>query len=324
MWREGYVAAGNTRLFVRALGHGEDVALLLHGWPQDGSSWRRVAPLLVDAGYRVVAPDLKGFGRSEAPRTGYDAATLADEISQLIKGLHAERVVLVGHDWGGVIAVATAFRHPGRVQALVVASAPLRRLDLRASWHVPLLNLPVLPELAFRVAARPILGAAIRAASVVREPFTDEVLDTYAEAVSAHPAAWLRYYRGLSRRAVVRAVTRPVRRRVPLLRGPDDAHRMRVPATVVWGEDDPVTPFHLATGVAADLNADLVPVPGTGHFVPEEHPLALARAVVAVAGRGAGAPPGAPVLASTSADATEPRDGTRRDTEPARPTTGGR
>ncbi|MEX0835858.1 MAG: alpha/beta fold hydrolase, partial [Nitriliruptor sp.] len=63
MWREGYVSGGETRFFVRALGHGDDLALLLHGWPEDGSSWRRVAPLLVDAGYRVVAPDLKGFGR---------------------------------------------------------------------------------------------------------------------------------------------------------------------------------------------------------------------------------------------------------------------
>ena len=90
MWREGYVAAGDTRFFVRALGHGDDLAVLLHGWPEDGSSWRSVAPLLVDAGYRVVAPDLKGFGRSEAPSSGYDPATLADEISQLIRNLHVE------------------------------------------------------------------------------------------------------------------------------------------------------------------------------------------------------------------------------------------
>lgn len=289
MWREGYVAGGDTRFFVRALGHGDDLALLLHGWPEDGSSWRRVAPLLVEAGYRVVAPDLKGFGRSSAPSSGYDPQTLADEISQLIRNLHVRKAVLVGHDWGGAVAVATAFRHPGLVRALVSVSSPFRQIDLRAAWHIPLLNLPIAPELAFRFASRPLVGATLRAASVVREPFTSEVVETYAEAVAAHPSAWLRYYRGLSRRAVVDHAVRRLRSRTSFLPDPEGANRMRVPAAVVWGEDDPATPFHLAPRVAHDLDATLVPVPGAGHFVHEEHPLALARAIVDLAGRGQGA-----------------------------------
>jgi epoxide hydrolase 4 len=289
VWREGYVPGGDTRFFVRALGHGDDLALLLHGWPEDGSSWRRVAPLLVDAGYRVVAPDLKGFGRSSAPPSGYDPRTLADEISQLIRNLHVRKAVLVGHDWGGAVAVATAFRHPGLVRALVTASSPFRQIDLRASWHIPLLNVPIAPELAFKVASRPLVAATLRKASVVREPFTDEVIDTYAEAVGAHPSAWLRYYRGLSRRAVIGHAVRRLRSRTSFLPDPDGSHRMRVPTAVVWGEDDPATPFHLAPRVAHDLDATLVPVPGAGHFVHEEHPLAVARAIVELAGRGQGA-----------------------------------
>jgi epoxide hydrolase 4 len=288
VWREGYVAGGDTRFFVRALGHGDDLALLLHGWPEDGSSWRRVAPLLVEAGYRVVAPDLKGFGRSSAPRSGYDPQTLADEISQLIRNLHVRKAVLVGHDWGGAVAVATAFRHPGLVRALVSVSSPFRQIDLRAAWHIPLLNVPLAPELAFRLAPRQLVAATLRAASVVREPFTDEVVDAYAEAVSAHPSAWLRYYRGLSRRALVDHAVRRVRSRAAFLPDPEGANRMRVPATVVWGEQDPATPFHLAARVAHDLDATLVPVPDAGHFVHEEHPLALARAIVDLAGRGQG------------------------------------
>lgn len=289
MWREGYVSGGDTRFFVRALGHGDDLAVLLHGWPEDGSSWRRVAPLLVEAGYRVVAPDLKGFGRSEGGRGGYDPQTLADELSQLIRNLHVRKAVLVGHDWGGAVAVATAFRHPGLVRALVTVSSPFRQIDLRAAWHIPLLNVPIAPELAFRFAARPLVGATIRAAAVVREPFTDEVLDDYARAVSAAPSAWLRYYRGLSRRAVVDHGLRRLRARAGMRRDDEGSHRMRVPAVVVWGEDDPATPFHLAPRVAHDLDAELVPVPGVGHFVHEEDPLALARAIVELAGPGAGA-----------------------------------
>jgi epoxide hydrolase 4 len=290
VWREGYVSGGETRFFVRALGHGDDLAVLLHGWPEDGSSWRRVAPLLVDAGYRVVAPDLKGFGRSQGGRrSGYDPQTLADEICQLIRNLHVRKAVLVGHDWGGAVAVATAFRHPGLVRALVTVSSPFRQIDLRAAWHIPLLNLPVAPELAFRFAARPLVGATLRAASVVREPFTDEVVDAYAAAVSAAPSAWLRYYRGLSRRAVLDHSIRRLRTRTGTRGHRGEAHRMRVPTVVVWGEQDPATPFHLAPRVAHDLDAELVAVPGVGHFVHEEDPLALARAIVDLAGTGAGA-----------------------------------
>ena len=288
MWREGYVSAGDTRFFVRAMGHGDDLAVLLHGWPEDGSSWRRVAPLLVDAGYRVACPDLKGFGASDAPRRGYDAETLADEISQLIRNLHVRRAVLVGHDWGGAVALATAFRHPGRVGALVVASSPFRQLDLRRSWHIPLWNVPLAPEVAFRVAARPLVAAAIRHAAVVTEAFTDDIIDGYAEAVARDPAAWLAYYRTLSRRALVAWAVRRVRGRAGFLPDPPGPHRLRVPAAVVWGEQDPVTPFHLASRVAHDLGADLVGIPDVGHFVHEEDPLALARAIIALAGRGRG------------------------------------
>ncbi len=311
MWREGYVAAGDVRFFVRALGHGEDVALCLHGWPEDGSSWSRVAPMLVDAGYRVVAPDLKGFGRTEATRGGYDPATLGDEISQLIAALHVKKAVLVGHDWGGAIALATAFRHPGRVRALVVASSPFRQLDLTAAWHIPLLNLPVLPELAFRAAPRALVAAAIGHASVVHEAFTEEVLDTYAAAIAAQPRGWLRYYRTLSRRALLEWGARRVRDRVPFLHDPAAPHRMRVPTAVVWGEEDPATPFHLASRVAHDLDATLVPIPGAGHFVHEEDPRAVAEAIVRLAGPGAGAEVRTPDLSTSAGRRTTAAAGRR-------------
>jgi epoxide hydrolase 4 len=303
VWREGYVPGGSTRFFVRALGspdwretHGssdldDELIVLLHGWPEDGSAWRRVAPLLVDAGYRVVCPDLKGYGRSDAPRRGYDPVTLSDEMSQLIRNLHARKAVLVGHDWGGAVALATAFRHPGMVRALAVASAPFRQLDLTRSWHIPLMNLPVLPEVAFRFAARPLVRAAVQHTATVQEAFTDEVLDGYARNVAADPGPWLAYYRTLSRRAVVDWAVRRARTKVPFLRQPDGPHRLRVPAAVIWGEDDPVTPFHLAPRVAHDLGATLVGLPGVGHFVHEEDPLAFARAIVELAGPGAHARP---------------------------------
>jgi len=307
VWREGYVRGGDTRFYVRALGSPhwrepvgtgaqarngaseepkDDLALLLHGWPQDGSSWGAVAPRLAAAGYRVVCPDLKGFGRSDTPRSGYDPATLADEIAQLIRNLHARKAVLVGHDWGGAISLATAFRHPGRVRALVVASSPFRQLDLTVSWHVPLFNLPVAPQLAFKLAGRPLTRAAIRYSAVVQTPFDEAAMDRYADAVTVDPAAWLAYYRTLSRKALVDWGIRKVRRRVRFLSSPREPHRLRVPAAVIWGEEDRVTPFHLAGRVAHDLDARLVAIPGVGHLVHEEAPDVVSDVVLDLAGPG--------------------------------------
>ncbi len=280
MWREGWVMGGRTRFFVRALGHGDDVALLLHGWPETGAAWGRVAPILAERGFRVVAPDLKGMGRSDKPTRGYDPETLGDEIAQLIRNLHADRALLVGHDWGGAVALATAFRHPGRVRGLVLASSPYRQLDLRRSFHIPLFNLPVVPELAFRLAGEPLVRLAMRAATANPEAVDDAVLEDGVAGVRERPAAWLAYYRTLSRRAARDWAVRRVRRALPVGGSPARPHRIPVPAHVVWGEDDRATPAHLAPRVAFDLHADLTLLPGVGHFPHEEDPRAFAGAVL--------------------------------------------
>lgn len=285
-WREGYVAAGDVRFFVRALGHGDDLAVLLHGWPEHGGSFGAVAPRLVEAGYRVACPDLKGFGRTRGGGR-YDPEALADEIAQLIRALHARRAVLLGHDWGGAIALATAFRHPGLVRALVVASSPYREMDLRAAWHVPLHNLPVLPEVGYRLGARHIVRTAVRHAAVVQHPFTDEVLDDYAAGIAADPAGWLAYYRTLPRAALRQSAARRLRRALPLVR-PRPAPTLRVPAAVLWGGRDPVTPPRLAPQVADDLGATATVLAAVGHFVHEEAPEATARALLELAGPGEG------------------------------------
>jgi pimeloyl-ACP methyl ester carboxylesterase len=274
------VAGGDTRFFVRALGHGDDVALLLHGWPETGDCWRQVAPMLAAEGWRVVCPDLKGCGRSSTPGSGYDTRTLADEMSRLIRNLHVRKAVIVGHDWGGAVALATALRHPGRVRALVLSNSPYRRLDPIRAWHVPLFNLPVLPGLANRMRPETLVRLAIARAAVVREGFTDEVISAYADGLASSNGDWLNYYRTIPRRAALGAAARFARRLVPL--AGDAGHRppLRVPARLVWGELDPVLPPSIADRAAADLGADVVRIPGVGHFPHEEDPLSFSRAIL--------------------------------------------
>lgn len=283
-WREGYVIGGETRFFVRALGHGDDLAILLHGWPQTGDCWHRVAPMLAAEGWRVACPDLKGFGRSDAPRGGYDTRTLADEISQLITNLHVRSAVLVGHDWGGAVALATALRHPGRVRALVLSNSPYRRLDPLRAWHVPLFNLPVLPRVATRLGPEALVRLAIRRSAVVREAFPDEVVARYAEGIAASDGAWLGYYRTIPRRAAAGATARLLRRLVPLAAEADAPPRLRMPGRLVWGERDPVLPPSIGRTAADDLGAAFALVPGVGHFPHEEDPLTFATEVLTLIG----------------------------------------
>lgn len=278
-WREGYVPGGATRFWVREAGRGDDVALLLHGFPQDGSSWTPVAEQLVDAGWRVVAPDVKGVGRTQSSSDDYDPQTLGDEISQLIRNLHARKALLVGHDWGGAVALATAFRHPGRVSGVVLAAAPYRQLDLRRAWHIAFANLPIVPELAFRFVPRPLVAAALRTQARNRTAFDAEAIDAATAAVAADPKGWLQYYRTLSRRAVGEWLVRRARRRVPIVRDPRRPNQLRVPALVVWGERDPVFPLELGRRVAQDLDARLEVLEGAGHHLHVEDPTGLARAV---------------------------------------------
>ncbi len=278
-WREGYVPGGATRFWVREAGRGDDVVMLLHGFPLDGGSWDAVAELLVDAGWRVVAPDVKGIGRTRAADEDYDPQTLGDEISQLIRNLHVRKALLVGHDWGGAVALATAFRHPGRVSGVVMAAAPYRHLDLRHAWHIALANLPVVPELAFRALPRPLVATALRLQTRTRGAVDQAAIDAATTAVTADPAGWLQYYRTLSRGAIGEWLVRRARRSVALLRDPERPNALRVPATVVWGERDPVFPLRLGRGVARDLGVDLEVLPGAGHHLQLEAPTHLARSI---------------------------------------------
>jgi pimeloyl-ACP methyl ester carboxylesterase len=295
-WQEGYVSAGGTRFFVRTLGEGPDLAVLLHGWPESGACWRRVAPALADSGWRVACPDLKGFGRSDSPRRGYDPRTLADETSRLVRNLHAGSAVLVGHDWGGAVAVATAIRHPGRVRALVLVNSPYRRLDLRHAWHVPLLNIPLLPEVLARRAPEKMVRAAIRHTATVREAFPAPIVREYAEAVRS--GGWLGYYRTIPRRALGRAALGRIRRVAPLVDARPPSAKLRVPGLVIWGEHDPVLPLRLGEQAARDLGTDLEVIRDVGHFPQEEDPLAFTRVLLGFLGAGAGA------AASEAADQT--------------------
>ena len=137
----------------------ESVAILLHGFPQDRRCWDRVTSALVGGGYRVLAPDLRGYspGARPAARSAYRNSQLAADVLALADAVGAERFHLAGHDWGAALAWYVAGRHPGRVTSLAALSVPHPQAFARAlitgsqaarSWYMAAWQLPWLPERA--------------------------------------------------------------------------------------------------------------------------------------------------------------------------------
>lgn len=124
--RSRTVAAGDVELHVLEAGTEGPVVLLAHGFPELAWSWRHQVPALAAAGYRVLAPDQRGYGRSSRPEAiaDYDIVHLTDDLLGLLDDVGAERAVFVGHDWGSMVVWQQALLHPGRVRGVVGMSVP--------------------------------------------------------------------------------------------------------------------------------------------------------------------------------------------------------
>jgi pimeloyl-ACP methyl ester carboxylesterase len=209
--------------------------VLLHGFPEFWYSWRHQLGPLAEAGYRVVAPDMRGYNLSDRPQSwrAYDTSLLAGDIAGLIRGLGEDRAYVVGHDWGGAVAYAVAMQHPDVVRRLAILNVPhpTRMLEgfrtlrqLRKSWYMFFFQIPGLPE---RLLARDNYAASLRLLGDDSElAFTDDDLRRYAEAW-AQPGAvtgMLNYYRAALRRSPRNALAQ--------------LKPIAAPTLVIWGMRD--------------------------------------------------------------------------------------
>src|SRR5215831_10193939 len=109
------VAANGISFEVAAIGQGDRLALCLHGFPEHACSWRHQMPLLAKLGYRVWAPNLRGYGGTSSPRgvALYRLSVLVEDVASLIAASGARETLLLAHDWGGALAWNLAMRKPG-------------------------------------------------------------------------------------------------------------------------------------------------------------------------------------------------------------------
>ncbi|HET8539964.1 MAG TPA: alpha/beta hydrolase [Anaeromyxobacter sp.] len=233
--------------------------LLVHGFPTTRLLWRGVGPLLVEAGFRVVVPDLVGYGDSSCPPgVEPDMASQAGWMLSLLDALGIARAAIVAHDVGTAAAQLLVARAPERARALVLMDGVHG-----AEWAMD----AVAPILSWAEPARlfPVLVRRVRTGGPVRldEEVVREVLAPYRGDVGG--ARLVRAARALDP--------------APLLESTPALSARRVPARVLWGEHDAYLPAErVGRPLAAMLGADLVTLPG-GHFLPLDCPGEVASAV---------------------------------------------
>jgi|HubBroStandDraft_6_1064221.scaffolds.fasta_scaffold08820_6 pimeloyl-ACP methyl ester carboxylesterase len=261
--RHEYVDIGALRMHV-ALAGAEDAPplLLVHGWPQHWWEWREVIPTLAER-FRVIAPDLRGFGWSEAPADGYEKEQLAADLLALLDTLGIERVTWIGHDWGGWTGFLAALRAPERFERMLALCIPhpwvdtsLRGLAVLLSYQGPL-SLPFVGERVADPMLRRILqvgrfGERLDAADV----------DLFAQHIPA--AVTVAMYRTFLTRELL-----------PLAKGRYAAAQLQVPTTLLLGRADAVTRGVPAGAVDGQPQLRVELLDGVAHWAPEQRPQAV-------------------------------------------------
>lgn len=121
-----FIQSNGINMRIAEAGDTGPLVLLAHGWPESWYNWRHQMTFLAANGYRVVAPDMRGYGETDAPAAvdDYDILTLADDMVGILDALGEETAVMVGHDWGSIVAWHAVLIHPERFDALVAMSVP--------------------------------------------------------------------------------------------------------------------------------------------------------------------------------------------------------
>lgn len=258
-----YVDAGGLRTHVALAGPTDaPPVLLVHGWPQNWWTWRHVIPTLAER-FRVIAPDLRGHGWTEAPASGYEKEQLASDMLAVLDALAIERATWVGHDWGGWAGFLAALRAPERIERMLALcilhpwmKLSPRQLAVLLSYQGPI----SLPFVGPRV-AEPISRAALQTGRG-RDRLAPGDVALFAEHIP--PAVTVAMYRTFLTREVV-----------PVARGRYASAVLQVPTTMILGRADAVTKGTPSGPVEGQPQLHVEELNGVAHWVPEQRPQAI-------------------------------------------------
>ncbi len=260
-------------------GVSDKLAICLHGFPELNYSWRYQMPLLAEQGWRVWAPNMRGYGESTRPkdRRQYALNYLIDDIGALIDAAQSEHpaseVMIIAHDWGAIVAWMFAIKKTRPLTKLVIMNVPHPKVAQREiakwrqiwrSWYILFFQLPWLPERSLlRNDAAAIKDVFLKMA-VDKSRFPDEVLQVYAAAAQRPGAitAMVNYYRALLRDYDMTAQA--------------GDGRIDIPALLIWGEEDSALNIHCCEGTEQWVpQLTLRRLPAVSHWVQQEAPEAV-------------------------------------------------
>jgi pimeloyl-ACP methyl ester carboxylesterase len=269
-----FVEADGLRVHVAEAGKGDPI-LLLHGWPQHWYMWHEVIERLTPQ-FRLIAPDLRGFGWTEAPGDGYDSNTFAEDQIALLDALGIETANVIGHDWGGFTSLLLGIRHPDRIERVLACNTPhpWPRIGPRLlvetwrSWYAAAMAVPVLGS---RLAASRV-PEFILSHGNAGAPFSDSELELFVGRLRMpeRADATMKLYR-----SYLAAFAQG-------LRGGWGEERLDVPTLLLFGERDLYVTPKLLEGFepfAPEMKVELVP--DCGHFIVDERPELVASRALA-------------------------------------------
>lgn len=264
-----YYDVGEVRLHVACAGPADaaKTAILLHGFPEAWWSWRHQIRALADAGFRVLAPDMRGYNLSDKPRgvSAYGTKHLVADVLGLARAAGASKILLAGHDWGGEVAWRFAMAHPDVVERLAILNCPhplelMRGLrtprQLGKSWYFGFFQLPQVPE---RLLSKD--GYAALRRIYATDGFTAEEIEPYVEAFSRPRAltSAINYYRAAFRQLATGRTPR--------------VSSIPCPTLVIWGTNDRVLGEEMATPPMRFVpDARVARIEGASHWVQHDAP----------------------------------------------------
>ena len=254
-----------------------DLVVLLHGFPEFWYAWKHQLSALADAGYRVVAPDLRGYNHSNKPDgvAAYHIDELVADVAGLVSALDHEQAHIVGHDWGGVIAWQTAIDRPDVVDQLAVLNAPhpsayeraLRHSvdQLLRSWYVLFFQLPALPEASLGWNDFTMLERILADGPTRSDAFTETDVRRYKRALGQSGArtAAVNYYRALGRRNA----------KLTLTAGGVGNRSVTAPTLLIWGVQDDALSLELTQDLEEWVpDCRVERLPAASHWVQFDAP----------------------------------------------------
>ena len=276
------VSANHLSFRVAVAGSGDRLLLCLHGFPESAVSWRHQVSPLAGAGYRIWAPDLRGYAGTTRPTDldAYCIETLLDDVTALINESGSRHVTLVGHDWGGIIAWYYAMRKPTMIDALIVLNAPhpgcfereIRRWrQFHRSWYAALFQIPWFPETVLTAGHARVIGAIFERMRIQPEHLPDDIVHLYRQQACAPGAltAMLNYYRAA---LLGGGAARQQKLGYPVI---------DIPTLVIWGMQDHALAQENLDGLERFVsNLTVVRIETSGHFVHQDDPQQVTQEIL--------------------------------------------